>query len=403
MNRTGVDETDMNEKNIMENRKVGPLIADDYLEARRNLKDVIIVPFDKGKAKGTGYNLSPCTLFYSKNKKRLIRVHQNEKEVFVWVEPHDTVLTISKEYIITPKNMVGTIHSRVRMSADGLGNVSTTLDPNWKGKLLLAINNPTKKKVKLRIEEKSEGKTKSIALVTMVLSWIGKGNDESDETSLHLDNPPMRTDIWKDLSEKPGGIRASEYERFQDIIQKVTEFKVDKSERYDNLQKLIDSVNEVRRSITRKDPLCKVQSLTVGFEESLLQKRGDEELKNKFLAWNDAIKNASTLEDLSENKIGEKENAVIRECRYLMMCDEIEQHDNYICKQIDQYWEGGDFARFFKKWIFPNLTAIVAFLIIFAILFWGKNDYSLKVKIVLSLITPIMTTIMQWINIKFNK
>ena len=42
--------------------RAGPLITNDYLEARESLRDVIIVPFDASKAKGTGYNLSPTTL-----------------------------------------------------------------------------------------------------------------------------------------------------------------------------------------------------------------------------------------------------------------------------------------------------------------------------------------------------
>ena len=96
------------------------------------------------------------------------------------------------------------------------------------------------------------------------------------------------------------------------------------------MQKLIDSVNEVRKSITRKDQLCYIQSLTIGLEEALLQKEGDQELKNKFLRWNKEIKDAQKLDDLTEEKIGDIESGVIRECRYLMMCDEIEQHDKYI-------------------------------------------------------------------------
>lgn len=393
----------MSNEDEKEKKKAGPLIAADYLEARRDLKDVIIVPFDENKAKGTGYNLSPSTLIYSVNKKRLVKVHQNEKEIFAWIDPNDTVLTISKEYVITEENIVGTFHSRVRMSADGLGNVSTTLDPNWKGKLLFAINNPTKKRIKLRIEEKSEGKTKSIGLVTMILSWTGRENSKSGDSSLHLDNPPMRTDIWKDLSERPAGIRAKEYEKFQDIIQKVIEFQPEKKDRHNDLQKLIDSVNEVRKSITRKDQLCYVQSLTIGLEEALLQKEGDQELKNKFLCWNKTIKEAQKLDDLTEEKIGGIESGVIRECRYLLMCDEIEQHDKYIRKLIDQYWEGGGRTRFFKKWILPNLTACVAFLVIVSMLVWGKNDYSMIQKVLLALVTPLMTMLVQWLNSKFKR
>lgn len=382
--------------------RVGPLIANDYLEARENLQDVIIVPFDKNKAKGTGYNLSPTTLIYSVNKKKLVKVHQNDKEIYVWVEPNDTVLTISKEYVITEENVVGTFHSRVRMSADGLGNVSTTLDPNWKGQLLFAINNPTRRRIKLRIEEKSEGKTKSIGLVTMVLSWTGTKGAKSSEASLHLDNPPMRTDIWKDLSERPASINGTQYEKFQAIIQRVTEFKAQNNERHSELQKLIDIVNEVRKSITRRDALYQIQSLTVGLEENLLQKEGDIELKMKFKAWNNIIKSAQSLDDLKGEQFNEEEERLIRECRYLMMCDEVEQHNRYINQQIDQYWEGSGFTRTLKKWILPNLSAAVAFFIIIALLLW-ENEYSTTEKVILAMITPLVTMIVQWVNAKWGK
>ena len=382
--------------------RAGPLITNDYLEARESLRDVIIVPFDASKAKGTGYNLSPTTLVYSVNKKKLVKVHQNDKEIYVWVEPNDTVLTISKEYVITEGNVVGTFHSRVRMSADGLGNVSTTLDPNWKGKLLFAINNPTKRRIKLRIEEKSEGKTKSVGLVTMVLSWTGTKGDKSSEASLHLDNPPMRTDIWKDLSERPAGINGTQYEKFQAIIQRVTEFKAQKNERHTELQKLIDIVNEVRKGITRRDALHQIQSLTVGLEESLLQKEGDTDLKKKFVAWNDIIKSAQSLDKLRGDKFNEEEERLIRECRYLMMCDEVEQHDRYITQQIEQYWEGNGFTRSLKKWILPNLPAAVAFFIIIVLLLWG-NEYSTTEKIILAMVTPLVTMIVQWVNAKWDK
>lgn len=194
------------------------------------------MPFDSKRAKGTGYNLSPCTLIYSVNKKKLARVHENEKEVYVWVEPHDTILTISREYIITKRSVAGTILSRVRMSANGLGNVSTTLDPEWKGKLLLAINNPTRRRIKLCIEEKTDGKASSVPLVTMTTFRTGRDAENKFETSLHLDNPPMRTDIWRDLTEKPAGLRSTQYERFQEIIQRVTDYKPEKGPRYNELE-----------------------------------------------------------------------------------------------------------------------------------------------------------------------
>lgn len=385
-----------------ETKRQGVLIADDYFEARKNIEDVIIVPFDKAKAKGTGYNLSPCTLIYSVNKKRLLKVHQNEKEVFVWVDPHDTILTISREYVITKRSVAGTIHSRVRMSANGLGNVSTTLDPEWKGKLLFAISNPTKRRIKLCIEEKSDGKVKPVALVTMTLYRTGFDSEGVFEDTLHLDNPPMRVDIWQDLTEKPAGLRGAQYERFQQIIQRVTEFKAEKGTRYHDLQRIIDKVTTVKEAITRKDPIDSIKALTISLEDELARADGDELLKKKFVAWNELLKNANDLGDVSQEKRGKAESSLLRECQYLIMCDEIDQHDQFIRQQIDQYWEGGEVTRFFKKWIFPNFTALFAIALIIMILFWDK-DYSTVQKLMLASVTPIITVLMEWMSRRFNK
>ena len=36
----------------------GPLLAEDYRKARKEVSDIVIAPFDENKAKGVGYNLS---------------------------------------------------------------------------------------------------------------------------------------------------------------------------------------------------------------------------------------------------------------------------------------------------------------------------------------------------------
>lgn len=122
----------------------GPLLAEDYRKARKEVSDIVIAPFDENKAKGVGYNLAASMLVYSVNKKRLVKVKENDREVYIEIAPHDTVLTLSHEYLVVDGDIAGTFHSKVRCSAMGLGNVSTTLDPNWRGKLLFSLNNPTK-------------------------------------------------------------------------------------------------------------------------------------------------------------------------------------------------------------------------------------------------------------------
>lgn len=169
----------------------GPLLAEDYRKARKEVSDIVIAPFDENKAKGVGYNLAASMLVYSVNKKQLVKVKENDREVYIEIAPHDTVLTLSHEYLVVDGDIAGTFHSKVRCSAMGLGNVSTTLDPNWRGKLLFSLNNPTKRKIKLVIEEKNDGARKAVGLITMVLYRIAGKEEHITAKELHLDNPPM--------------------------------------------------------------------------------------------------------------------------------------------------------------------------------------------------------------------
>lgn len=68
-------------------RRFGAFVADDYIAARRTVSGIVIAPFDPQKAKGTGYNLAPSVLVYSVNKKRLVQVRENEKEVLSGLIP----------------------------------------------------------------------------------------------------------------------------------------------------------------------------------------------------------------------------------------------------------------------------------------------------------------------------
>ena len=45
------------------------LSSHDIKDCRRELKDILIAPFDESKCKGVGYNLSPSELCYSVNRR----------------------------------------------------------------------------------------------------------------------------------------------------------------------------------------------------------------------------------------------------------------------------------------------------------------------------------------------
>ena len=117
--------------------------ARELLACRRELRDILIAPFSESKCRGIGYNISPSELCYSVKKKYLLQIYRTEQETYILIPPHDTVLTLSYEYLQVSAEVAGCFLSRLRPVTQGLGNISTTLDPCWKGMLLLAINNPS--------------------------------------------------------------------------------------------------------------------------------------------------------------------------------------------------------------------------------------------------------------------
>ena len=66
--------------------------AREFLACRRELRDILIAPFDESKCKGIGYNISPSELCYSVKKKHLLQIHRTEQEIYVLIPPHDTSL-----------------------------------------------------------------------------------------------------------------------------------------------------------------------------------------------------------------------------------------------------------------------------------------------------------------------
>ena len=65
------------------------------------------------------------------------------------------MLFFSKEYIKVSNSIAGTFHSKVGRVCQGLGHISTTLDPTWQGQLIISVNNPTSKEIQLELDENS--------------------------------------------------------------------------------------------------------------------------------------------------------------------------------------------------------------------------------------------------------
>lgn len=96
---------------------------------------------------------------------------------------------MSREYIQLPSDMCGNVFSRVSTVSSGLGHISTTIDPLWKGALLIAISNPSSEPVRLIIRE---GETRNKPLATVTLQYLNTPVDPDAAHSTHL---PARVDI----------------------------------------------------------------------------------------------------------------------------------------------------------------------------------------------------------------
>lgn len=92
---------------------------------------------------------------------------------------------------------MGTIHSRVSLVSQGFGHISTTVDPTWKGPLLIALNNPSSEKKRLILED--AGKTQAFA--TLILYHL------NSTSTTKLSVSPNRIDILMSYRAKPGIVK----------------------------------------------------------------------------------------------------------------------------------------------------------------------------------------------------
>lgn len=158
--------------------------------------DIYIAPFDELQLQPAGYNLTPTRFFYSTTKKKFLTIVENSDEVYVMIDRNDTVLVRTRESVAVSSALAGAFYSKVKVVSEGFGHVSTTLDPNWEGQLLISLNNPTNKRLKFSIEKKVYGKTIYNSFVTVEFTGL-------DSIPLeHADNPPGRLDILNSTIEK---------------------------------------------------------------------------------------------------------------------------------------------------------------------------------------------------------
>lgn len=371
------------------------LMSPDIIKCRKNHKGILIAPFSDQKAKGIGYNISPSNLVYSIKKGSPQKIIDSEEGSYTYIRPHDTVLILSYEYIQTDSNTAGTFHSLVRNSAKGLGNVSTTLDPGWKGMLLIGINNPTKKKIKLPITVKKDGKVERCSLITLVVFQNNISKMKSDKISYHLDNPPMRADIWSELIAMPHKLLHNDkYSKFQSLINNLVSFKPSDSSEMLKYNEILELILKLEIALYSEKSKISFKTCLLELNQKIL--KDYEELREKYASLKKLFDNCNSFDDiLSEKRIKPKIDLMRDECKYHILCNEVEQIHEYITKNIDVWWNHRILSQLIYRHFLPNLIAIITSIALCIMLLWGVNieQNGFFAKLIISL-SPILLSVL---------
>ena len=107
-----------------------------------------IHPFIEKNLTPVGYDLSVGDSYASALKPERIDINVGDR---VTIKPGDTVLITTLEKIEMPQDrkISALVLSKVSKVSKGLSNISTTIDPDWKGELSIPIHNLSKSSVSM--------------------------------------------------------------------------------------------------------------------------------------------------------------------------------------------------------------------------------------------------------------
>lgn len=118
-----------------------------------DLNKLVIVPYSDDSMTAIGYDLRVGADYYTIEKKGANQATDKNPIVLL---PNTTTLISTLENIQMPKNRLyaGLIESKVKKVSLGLSHISTTIDPDWNGNLLIAVHNHSSEEIELKYMEK---------------------------------------------------------------------------------------------------------------------------------------------------------------------------------------------------------------------------------------------------------
>jgi len=108
---------------------------------------ILIDPFDSSKLSSCCYDLSVGEEYVSLRDPDNIRKLKEGEAINI--EPSETVLILTHEYIALPKNVMAMVVPRARWIFEGTFLNATRVDATWYGKLLIGFTNMTKWRISL--------------------------------------------------------------------------------------------------------------------------------------------------------------------------------------------------------------------------------------------------------------
>jgi len=117
-------------------------------ETRQDDGTLVITPFDPNVLTPVGYDFRVGDTYSLLGE--LGRHHLGNSER-IEIRPGTTALVETLEAVEMPKDLMlsGLITSKVSLVSRGLSHISTTIDPDWEGKLLIAVHNHSRQTLEL--------------------------------------------------------------------------------------------------------------------------------------------------------------------------------------------------------------------------------------------------------------
>lgn len=146
-------------------------------------KNLAIYPLKYKNINGSSINLTASK--YAWNSEGNSIVDDNHK--VITIEPGEIAHIMTEEALWVSTEISGTYHSRVSLSARGLSNISTTLDPEWTGLSYISLTNTSKKPQTINVGD---------GIVTLTLSYLNTPSERNN------DKAASRKDLYGPYLEK---------------------------------------------------------------------------------------------------------------------------------------------------------------------------------------------------------